>query len=134
MGLRDVEQLYLVKQVIHLIIGACILVWVAKKERKTRYHQLLIYLAVVSSVLCIVRPIDQIGCAEISLKGGFILLIATQVGYCVLTQDHPQSDDTAGLHGCRARTVHGVAVYQPELPPGPPTPACEQDRRCFCSM
>lgn len=56
MGLRDVEQLYLVKQVIHLIIGACILVWVAKKERKTRYHQLLIYLAVVSSVLCIVCP------------------------------------------------------------------------------
>lgn len=56
MGLRDVEQLYLVKQVIHLIIGACLLVWVAKKERKTRYHQLLVYLAVVSSILCIVLP------------------------------------------------------------------------------
>ena len=78
--------------------------------------------------------LTQIGCAEISLKGGFILLIATQIGYHALTQDHPQSDDSTGFHGPRPRAVPGVAVHQSELPDRPADSACLQTRRWICSM
>ena len=54
MSLRDYEQVYIVKLLLQVIVAVCLMVWIVKKERKTRYHRLLGYLAVVSGVLCIV--------------------------------------------------------------------------------
>lgn len=74
MGLRDLEQLFVVKLLIHLVIGVCLTIWVVKKDKKTRYHKLLLYLAIISCLLV------GVGFVEIGLKGGFMLLMASQTG------------------------------------------------------
>ena len=55
MGLRDLEQLYNIKLLIHMLTSICLVVWIAKKEKKIRYHQLLFYLTVLSGVLTLVE-------------------------------------------------------------------------------
>ncbi len=52
MALRDFEQLYIVKLLLHLVAALCMIVWIIKKDRKTRYHQLLGYLVAISAILC----------------------------------------------------------------------------------
>ena len=54
MGVRDKEIAILVKIILHMIASIGLIVWSVKKDRKTRYHKLLIYLSAVSSVFCIV--------------------------------------------------------------------------------
>lgn len=58
MGLREIEDLFLIKLAIHTIISISMLVWIVNKERKLRYHKLLIYLCSVSLLLSLVDAFD----------------------------------------------------------------------------
>lgn len=58
MGLKDLEQITLIKLVLNLTVSIALFIWMAKRDNKTRYHQLLIYLTVNITILVLVGLSD----------------------------------------------------------------------------
>lgn len=77
MGLREIEDLFMIKLVVHVIISVSMLLWILNKERKLRYHKLLVYLCSVSLLLSIVSSFDKTGLLQTFFYGGFILVLSS---------------------------------------------------------
>jgi hypothetical protein len=58
MGLREIEDVFMIKLAVHVIISVSMLVWIVNKERQLRYHKLLVYLCSVALLLSLVGVFD----------------------------------------------------------------------------
>lgn len=77
MGLREVEGLFMVKQLIHMITAVALLLWLLNNEKKLRYHRLLVYLAGISLIMSLVVMFHQAAVLEIAITGGFVLVLGS---------------------------------------------------------
>lgn len=58
MGLREIEEAFMLKQTVHGLIAVTMGLWIVYHERQLRYHRLLLYLAGVSLIMSLVRTVD----------------------------------------------------------------------------
>jgi hypothetical protein len=58
MGLREIEEAFMLKQMAHGVIAITMALWIVYHERQLRYHRLLLYLAGVSLIMSVVETVD----------------------------------------------------------------------------
>jgi uncharacterized membrane protein len=58
MGLREIEEAFMLKLSAHAVVAITMGLWIVYHERQLRYHRLLLYLAGVSLVMSIVVSFD----------------------------------------------------------------------------